>query len=85
MPVRIDIVRRNGNVVFEPSPAFVAKNDSAFWHNADKKTHHISLCPKPVLPGQNTAAVLITGDRSYTCIIAGHPGEGGQISTSVVG
>lgn len=75
---RIDIVPNGAKAEFAPQDLNVPKNEAVFWHNADSVTHQISLNGQIVPPGQTTSEVLITGNRTYFCLL--HPEETGAIN-----
>ena len=52
-----------------PSPATILWGNSVFWFNEDTATHHVSLCPAPVLPGDTTSDVVITQAHEYKCLL----------------
>lgn len=80
---RILIERKNGKVVFTPDPTQIPVNERVFWVNDDNEKHQISLTGEVLNPGDSSDEVVITGDRTYKCLL--HEGEEGSITITIQG
>jgi plastocyanin len=76
----IKIVPGQGRAVFSPDPVAIAKNTRVFWLNDDNQNHQISLTGEVLKPGETSSEVVITADRTYSCML--HPNETGTIETT---
>lgn len=89
---RVDIVRRDGKVVFESDSLPAFEGDTVFWRNLDDKEQHWITrrgesqsfwFPSPLARFANgqqaavTSGVLVSGKISYQCAL--HPEEQGEI------
>ena len=75
---RIKIVAKGkSKAAFDPAEMVIPVEQKVFWLNDDTKKHQVSLTGEILEPGETSSEVVITGDRSYFCML--HEGEKGTI------